>query len=161
MEHTPPDEQLIAKAQAGDLEARNALVMRHRGFLHSIIIQQCRRLRRNYESEELLAPAIESLCRAIMSFDPSRGAKLLTMAKLGIEQAVRRAILRDSPLTRPSNYPPKAKHAEAWKRAGAPMADIDAVPRGSKASGLEAFARLELEERRLLARWALEQLDER
>ncbi len=162
----PPDAELAVKAQAGDIEARNQLIMRHIGYLHMLVRRVLSTHRRSDASEELICVAIESFARAIKQYDPSRGAKITSMASKGIMSQLNRALWADSPITRPGAWPPNAENVEAWKRAG--HQTVELVMKGDAralervgCSGEEAYERLEHEERRLLARWAIEQLDER
>lgn len=166
-DHRPSDNELIARAQAGDIEARNQLIMRHIGYLHMLVRRVLRTHRRIDASEELIGVAIESFGRAIMQFDPARGAKITSMASKGIISQLNRALWADSPITRPGQWPTNADNVDAWKRAGHHTVELVMKGDGARSlerlgcSGEEAYARLDHEERRLLARWAIEQLDER
>lgn len=158
----PPDAELAARAQAGDIDARNQLIMRHIGYLHMLVRKVLAQQRRCTDSEPLIAVAVQQFARAIMLYEPSRG-KLITFAAMVIEQSVRQAIWADSPLTRPVNFPRPRSLRDAWFKASSSPVDIHepAMKNSVGCSGEEAYARLELEEKRLLARWAMEQLDER
>lgn len=158
-----PDLELIARAQAGDTHARNALILRHLGFVHMLIARVCKRAKFKQPYDELVAVAVAKFVQCIMLFDPSHGVKITTYSGLGIEQEVQKAINRDSPITRPYNVPDNPQHMPAWERAGRPSVDMHEpkhAPLMPSIAG-DGFARLEHEERKDIVRWAFDQLNVR
>lgn len=97
----PSDEELIARAQAGGpgaIEARNALIVRHMGFI-VMVIRRSVPHHRNHE--ELIGLAVEAYIRSIELYDPKFGTKLNTYAGNAIYRLLARAWLRDSLVRRP------------------------------------------------------------
>jgi RNA polymerase sigma factor (sigma-70 family) len=78
--------ELIVAAQAGDLAARNRLVMAHWPFVRSY----AKRTWRPYymELEDIEQAAVIGLIKAIAKFDFSRGVKLLTYAEWWMRREV-------------------------------------------------------------------------
>jgi RNA polymerase sigma factor (sigma-70 family) len=155
------DGELARSAQAGDTQSRNALIMRHFGFIHLLVRRQCRGCKSAIDAEELIGEGVHGMARAIATFDESKGFKLTTYAHLPITQRVRRAINQhDAVLKRPDNMP-KGKQRDAWLQATTPAIDVHDPALGLSLRDDGALSRLDLEEQRLISRWAMDQLEER
>lgn len=85
--------ELIQAAQAGDIGARNALIVGNLPFIH----WQARRLGAKgwpLEHAELVTEGVFGLIRAIDLFDASHGCRLITLAAWHVRQRMTRAARR-------------------------------------------------------------------
>jgi RNA polymerase primary sigma factor len=83
----PDSEQreLVALAQAGDLEARNRLIRHTMGLVH----QEARRADRGYgDAEDLAQECVPGLIRAIEKYDPALGVPFISYAAHWIGQRI-------------------------------------------------------------------------
>jgi len=91
---------LLARAQAGDQRARNALIVEHLGLVHQIVAQVARQTGRQDLREEMAQAAVaghagdgrEGLVRAIELFDAARGCRFATYARPWIAKACQRCV---------------------------------------------------------------------
>lgn len=86
---------LIAKSQAGDKEAREILIEKNLGLVHTIIR---RFLGRGYEAEDLFQIGCIGLMKAIDKFDLSLGLKFSTYAVPVITGEIKRFLRDDGPV---------------------------------------------------------------
>lgn len=163
MPHTPTDLELVMQAQRGSEQARNDLILRHFGLVHTCVRRACQIMNRPGDPNEMISHGVEAMVRAIGLFDPSHGVKLMTYAGRAIESHVCRAIGKDAPISRPQNLPISDENKHAWQRAGRAPVDVHApeLRHLHPETPSDAGESIEREERRRLVRWALEQLDER
>ncbi len=110
------DIELISRAQAGDIEARNALILRHERFVW-MMVREALGQRRRHLADEHFASGLDGLMRAIRSFDPAKAGSLLTYAGVSIKRAVWSGISTDTPVTRTKNKPTGAADKALWDRA--------------------------------------------
>ena len=92
------DLELILKAQAGDDEARNALLIRHKGFVHLYTMRRCGR-----DWPEYTGAAFRGMMRAIETFKPEKGANLLTWSTWFMMREVSRERKRDTLIRVPAD----------------------------------------------------------
>ena len=89
---------LIARAQGGDVAARNALVERHFGYIVMMVKRGAGRHAKRTEAggglDELLSFGVEAFMRSIERFDARQGVKLTTYAGMGILRMVWREVNR-------------------------------------------------------------------
>lgn len=77
---------LIRRAQAGDVGARNALVVRHLRWINAL----ARRRLGPADEDDLVAVGCEAMTIAIARFDPERGVRLTTYARAWLRQRLSR-----------------------------------------------------------------------
>ncbi len=91
------DARLARLAQAGDMEARDALVLGHWGF----VVMVAKRYRRSaIPLEDLVNEGVAGMLRALETFDPDRGLRFCTYAGFWVRQTIRRAIAHKARLVR-------------------------------------------------------------
>lgn len=77
---------LIRAAQAGDTRAEASLIIAHEGFVHAVAATYITHARADEDRRDILAAGRVGLLLAIRRFDPERGVRLITYAKLPIKQ---------------------------------------------------------------------------
>lgn len=103
--------ELALRAQSGDLEARNRLVM---GSMHLVWTAAHRFAGRGLPADDLVSEGILGIIDAIERFDPARGAKYGTFAARLIQHSMQRALGESMGVAR---LPPKARRLVArWAR---------------------------------------------
>lgn len=112
-----PDSELIRRAQAGDISARDALLDRHERFIWLMVRRALGPGVRQVYAEEYFSIGVMVMIRAIAAFDPARATSILTYAGIGIVRDVQQALNRAPVLSRPANRPRDAASRELWKRA--------------------------------------------
>jgi len=112
-----PDLQLILAAQAGDISARNQLLLRHERFVW-MMVREALGSRRQRLAEDYFSSGIEGLIRAIERFDPAKAGSLLTYASITIKSFVWRELITDTGVTRTSNKPTNPQDRDRWEQAG-------------------------------------------
>lgn len=106
-----PEEEsaLIMRAKAGDVGARNALVVNHLPLLAKIVGQGIVYYKLHVELDDALHEAVLFAMRAVERYDPGRGVKLGTYlgagAKLVVKNLRRRSTDGLSPVTFRPNHP--------------------------------------------------------
>lgn len=80
---------LIARAQAGDITARNTLIERNLGLIHGEARKAARHSR--MDGDELLGVAVGAFILCIEKFDFSRGCRLSTPAVVAMRNSAHRA----------------------------------------------------------------------
>lgn len=114
-----PDRDLIERAQAGDLEARNTLVMRHKGFIFS---QVQKAVGAGREKAEYFSIGVEKFIHAIHKFNlSSRNNRLTTYSGIGIQRACWKAVTSDGLIYLPPKVPLKQNMDEQRARARRPV----------------------------------------
>lgn len=95
----PTDRDLIARAQSGDVAARNALILRHAGLLNKL----SRRYRGDsHTREDWRQEAVLGIDKAIQRFDLSRPTKFSTCVDYWVKYSLRVALRsRDAMVRRP------------------------------------------------------------
>ena len=89
------DALCFRRAQAGDEDARDALVRRHLPLVRSLV----RRFAgRGVDADDLLQQGMLGLLQAILGFDPARGFQFSTYAVPHILGEIRRFLREDTPL---------------------------------------------------------------
>lgn len=78
---------LVRLAQAGDDEARNTLVLTHKGLLYRWVFKYIRGAR-SCDVEDLYGVAVLGMIKAISLFDPDYGTRLSTYAYRPVTQAL-------------------------------------------------------------------------
>jgi RNA polymerase sigma factor (sigma-70 family) len=116
---TEHEADLIRKAQAGDVRARNALVEAHLPMIRKIT----GKVVGTADTDEFLSHGVEGFLKGIESFDPERGFRLLTYAGKAVWQTVVRAKQTDGLIWTP---PPSQKdqherHTERISNARRPL----------------------------------------
>lgn len=124
---------IIAKAQAGDLEARNALVEHHLP-----LIWRFTRKAIGYKDsvDDWIGVGAEAFIKAVRDFDPRMGNRLSTLACRNIVSNVRRERDRTKHLVRvpkngPNDSPERRRAMEAGRARRA--VSIHATPEGERA----------------------------
>lgn len=87
------NEELCVKAQAGDLEARNELIVQNLDYLHSLAWEQIRKYP-NYDIREtdLVQEGCFGVLHALKDYDPERGTTFLTYATWWIVKSMKKHI---------------------------------------------------------------------
>lgn len=85
------NEELAVLARNGDKKARELLITRNMGWVHTIANRQSKRLR-HLTSDDLAQEGVFGLARAIDKYDETRGVRFLTYADHWVRAAIRRAI---------------------------------------------------------------------
>jgi RNA polymerase sporulation-specific sigma factor len=111
-----PDLELILAAQAGDIAARNELVMRHERFIWKMV-REALGPRRQRQAEEYFSCGVEGIIRAIEKFDPAKAGSLLTYAGIAIKSFVWRELVTDTAVTRTRTKPTGADDRDRWNQA--------------------------------------------
>ncbi len=112
-----PDLELILAAQAGDIPARNVLLLRHERFVW-MMVREALGSGRQRQAEDYFSSGIEGLIRAIERFDPQKAGSLLTYASITIKSFVWRELITDTAVTRTSNRPTNPHDRDLWEQAG-------------------------------------------
>lgn len=136
----PAEERaLVVRAQAGDPEARSALV---EAFLpHVAGVARLYRSTRSVERVELLQEGVVGLLRALERYDPDRGVPFWGYAAWWVRQAMqqltaeltRPAVLSDRALRHLSQV--KDAHAEALRETGREPASAELAERSGLSPG--------------------------
>lgn len=82
------DYALVVKAQAGDVDARNQLVLKHSGFIFSVV----ERCVPPGEADEFMADAVLAFMHVVSKFRVESGLSLLTPAYVSIWRVIHREI---------------------------------------------------------------------
>jgi len=128
---TPEEEQELGRrSQAGDEQARWALVMANANFVRSLAT---RYLREGVEHEDLVAEGLAGLLEGAARFDPARGIKFITYGAWWIK----RAILRHVRTFGQAVHVPKYKHHELVELRRLSAALAQELGRNPTASELE------------------------
>lgn len=136
------DAELIALAQSGSIEARNALIERHSGLIWKFVRQACRVMSK--EPDEHFGAGVEGFVRAVKGFNPALGFKFSTYAVRAILQETI-ASVRNDRLVRLPRHIFERKDFEAMNKAPKPSQMTDGVARchGKSDRGIARAERLE------------------
>lgn len=97
------NEKLCVKAQAGDLDARNELILRNIGFIQELAWELILRYPKyDIREVDLEQEGCLGILRSISTFDPERGYRFLTYAKPWIVKQMKKQIKGDV-----KNQPPE------------------------------------------------------
>ncbi len=88
---------LAKLAQAGDIAARNELIVRSRGLVIPIALKY---VDRGLDMEDLVGEGNLGLFPAVARFDPSHGTEFSTYATWWIKETIRRALVNTAPMVR-------------------------------------------------------------
>jgi RNA polymerase primary sigma factor len=115
---TADEERLLAKAiRAGDMVARERMIMAHEGFAAKIAL---RWKGRGLDREDLVSEAMCGLVRAVDEFDSRHGVRFNTFATFWIKQSLTRAVENSGSLiVLPSHM---CKLIRKWKRTARGLA---------------------------------------
>lgn len=84
---------LIARAQAGDVEAVETLVFSHKAYLAAATRSHARRAELSIEASDLISAALQGFLAAIQNYRAEHGARLATFADYHVTGAVKQHIL--------------------------------------------------------------------
>lgn len=126
-----PDQDLILKAQAGDVQAQDQLILKNLGFIYQITM----RYGGTDGREEYLSHAVEGFIRSIREWKPEGGAKLITYAFRGIAKRVQIARSEDTTIRVPSANQKVPQIIAAKARVAASSLDSEG-PNGRTLYGL-------------------------
>ncbi len=101
------ERRLLARAAAGDNDARRRLIEGHLGIVYALA--RAYAWRWNVPLEDLIQEGALALVQAVDHYDPGRGMKLSTYATWWVKQAIRRAAMA---YARPVKVPERV-----WDRA--------------------------------------------
>ena len=105
------NEELCVKAQAGDLDARNELILQNLDFIRAQAWELILRYPKyDIRETDLAQEGCIGMMRAVSTFDPERGNKFLTYAKWWIVKYMKKHIKGDV-----KNQPPvRTIHYTIW-----------------------------------------------
>ncbi len=121
---------LAKLAQAGDIAARNELIMRSRG----LVVQIARKyVDRGLELADLIGEGNLGLFTAVARFDPAHGTEFSTYATWWIKEAIRRALVNTAPMVR---LPPNtiSLMSRWWRTSNALARNTDRTPKQDEVS---------------------------
>lgn len=106
------NEELCVKARAGDIDARNELVLQNIDFIHAQAWELILKYPKyDIRETDLAQEGCIGMMRAVSTFDPARGNKFLTYAKWWIVKYMKKHIKGDV-----KNQPPvRTIHYTIWQ----------------------------------------------
>ena len=102
------NEELCVRARAGDIDARNELILQNIDFIHAQAWELILRYTKyDIRETDLVQEGCIGMMRAVSTFDPKRGNKFLTYAKWWIVKYMKKHIkgdVKNQPPVRTSHY---------------------------------------------------------